>query len=219
MAKKQKEQNTEKQSILTMDVADLFKKKENTVKRSKKGRISERKRTMNFVHHESNFKLRNVLPVILVLAIALPLFAKIGFLDPLEDKNRAYNQLATKQEQLVEIQSRLGDFEELSKKYGRYSYGLMNESEINLVNRMDVLNLVEKEIASKASVENIAVNNNVLTMNIYGVTLEQASTIVNRLESNDLVSQASVNSATASDGVEARIFISITLTKEVKEAE
>jgi len=220
MARKQKEQNApEKQSILTMDVADLFKKKENTVKRSKKGMITEAKRTMNFVHHESSFKLRNVLPVILLLAIAIPVFVKMGFLDPLEEKNRAYNQLAAKQEQLVSVQSRMGDFEQLSRDYGRYSYGLMNDSEINLVNRMDVLNLLEKEIASKASIENFAVNNNVLTMNIYGVTLEQASTIVNRLESNALVSQASVNSANASDGLEARIFISITLSKEVKEAE
>lgn len=219
MAKKQKEQNTEKQSILTMDVADLFKKKENTVKRSKKGMVSESKRTMNFVRHESNFKLVNVLPVIILVGIALPFVLKLGFMDPLAEKTTAYANMAAKQEQLVAIQSRLGNYEELSKQYSRYSYGLMNDTEVNLVNRMDVLNLLEKEIASKASIESFAVNNNVMTMNIYGVTLEQASTIVNRLESNPLVTRATVNSATASDGVEARIFISITLTKEVKEAE
>lgn len=219
MAKKKAEQNTEKQSILTMDVADLFKKKENTVKRSKKGMISESKRTMNFVHHESDFKLKNVLPVVLVLAVVLPFAVKYGFTDPLAAKSKVYVQLAAKQEQLAAVQARMGDYEELSKLYSRYSYGLMNDSEINLVNRMDVLNLVEKEIATKAYIENMAVNNNVLTMNIYGVTLEQASTMVNRLESNALVSRATVNSANAADGIEARIFISITLTKEVKEAE
>lgn len=217
MAKKQT--NTENQSILTMDVADLFGKKDTTVKRSKKGMITERKRTMNFVHHESKFKLKNVLPVILVLAILIPAVVKFGFLDPLEEKNRAYTQLAAKQEQLAVVQARLGDYDELAKQYGRYSYGLMNDIEINLVSRMDVLQLVEKEIASKAYIENFAVNNNVLTMNIYGVTLEQASTIVNRLESNNLVTHATVNSATAEDGMEAKIFISIALTKEVEEAE
>ena len=103
--------------------------------------------------------------------------------------------------------------------YGRYSYGLMNETEINLVSRMDVLALMEEKIASRAIVENFAVNNNVLTMNIYGITLEEASRIVNQLEQSHLVTRASVNSASADDGVEARIFISITLTKEAKEAE
>ena len=217
MAKKEK--NTENQSILTMDVGDLFKKKPDQVKRSKKGAIKATKRTMNFVHHESNFNILKVLPVILVAVIGLAIFAKVGFMDPLAEKTRAYSQLATKQEQLAAVNARLVGYDELANKYGRYSYGRMNESEINLVSRMDVLNLVEKEIASKAIIENFAVNNNVLTMNIYGVTLQQASNMVNRLESNDLVTHASVNSATAQDGIEAKIFISITLTKNIEEAE
>lgn len=218
MAKKEK--NQENQSILTMDVGDLFKKKPNdTVKRSKKGAIKATKRTMNFVRHESSFNPMKVIPVVLVAVIALAIFAKVGFMDPLAEKTRAYSQLATKQEQLAAVNARLVGYDELAQLYGRYSYGLMNESEINLVSRMDVLNLVEKEIASKATIENFAVNNNVLTMNIYGITLQQASNMVNRLESNNLVTHASVNSATADDGVEAKIFISITLTKEVEEEE
>lgn len=218
MAKKEK--NPENQSILTMDVADLFKKKpDQGVKRSKKGAIKATKRTMNFVHHESNFNIMKVLPVVLVAVIGLMIFAKVGFMDPLAEKSRAYSQLAAKQEQLAAVNARLVGYDELANQYGRYSYGLMNDSEINLVSRMDVLALVEKEIASKAIIENFAVNNNVLTMNIYGITLEQASTMVNRLENNHLVTHASVNSATANDGVEAKIFISITLTKEVEEAE
>lgn len=217
MAKKEK--NQENQSILTMDVGDLFKKKPNApVKRGKRGAIKATKRTMNFVHHESDFNLMKVLPVVLVVILALVVFAKVGFMDPLAEKTRAYSQLATKQEQLAAVNARLVGYDELANLYGRYSYGLMNESEINLVSRMDVLALVEKEIASKATIENFAVNNNVLTMNIYGITLQQASDMVNRLESNALVTHASVNSAAADDGVEARIFISITLTKNVEEA-
>lgn len=216
MAKNQKQQ--ENQSILTMDVADLFKKKNSAAKRSRKGMVSS-KRTMNFARHESEFNAKKIVPLVLVLIAALLIFAKVGFMDPLAEKSQAYNQLAAKQEQYTAIQSRLVEYDELAKQYGRYSYGLMNDSEINLVNRMDVLHLVEKEIASKAHIDNFAVNNNVLTMNIYGITLEEASTIVNRLESNALVTRASVNSASANDGVEARIFISITLEKAAKEAE
>lgn len=218
MVKKEKNQ-PENQSILTMDVGDLFKKKPNQVKRSKRGTVKASKRTMNFVHHESNFNFWKVLPIALVVILAALIFAKVGFMDPLAEKTRAYSQLATKQEQLAQVNARLVGYDELASQYARYSYGLMNDTEINMVSRMDVLALVEKEIASKAYIENFAVNNNVLTMNIYGITLEQASTMVNRLESNNLVTHASVNSASANDGVEARIFISITLTKEIEEAE
>lgn len=223
MEKKEKAQKG--QSILTMDVGELFKKTikqtapQQGIPKAKKGLIKETKRTMNFVHHESSFNVGKVAIIALVAVIALLIFAKVGFTDPIAEKSQAYYRLSTKQDELDRIQKRLGEFKELEQQYGRYSYGRMNENEINLVNRMDVLELVETEIASRAFIDNFAVNNNVLTMNIYGITLEQASTIVNRLESNELVTSASVNSATADDGVEARIFISIVLAKVVEEAE
>lgn len=185
----------------------------------KKGAVKATKRTMNFVHHKSNFNPMKVLPVVLVVVIALTMFVKVGFLDQLSKKTLAYSELATKQEQLALINARLVGYDELQQQYGRYSYGLMNETEINLVSRMDVLALVENKIANKATIENFAVNNNVLTMNIYGITLEEASAMVKNLESSELVSRATVNSATADDGKEARIFISITLTKNAEEAE
>ena len=218
MAKKEK--TSENQSILTMDIGDLLKKdKKKSGGRSRKGAVKATKRTMNFVHHKSSFNIWKVLPVVLVLIIGLAIFAKVGFLDQLSKKTLAYSELAAKQEQLAAINARLVGYDELANEYNRYSYGLMNDTEINLVTRMDVLNLLEKEIATKATIENFAVNNNVLTMNIHGITLEQASAMVKKLESTDLVSRATVNSATAADAVEARIFISITLTKPAKEAE
>lgn len=182
-----------------------------------RGAVKTSKRTMNFVHHKSSFNIAKVLPVVLIIVIVLAVFVKIGFLDPLEQKTAAYSQLAQKQEQLAMVNARLAGYDELANQYGRYSYGWMSESEINLVNRMDVLALVEEKIVPAAHVENLAVNNNVLTMNIYGITLEQASTMVNGLEQSDLVESASVYSATAQDGKEARIYISITLTKVVEE--
>lgn len=223
MAKK--DNTSQEKSILTMDIGDLIRmkkaKKAPGTKRTppKKGAVRESKRTMNFVHHQSTFNPWKVLPIVLVVFIALAIFAKVGFLDPLSQKTLAYGELASKQEQLAAVNSRLVGYDELADQYNRYSYGLMNDSEINLVNRMDVLELLETEIASKAIVENFSVNNNVLTMNIHGITLEQASEMVKKLENTSIVSRATVNSATAPDAIEARIFISITLEKPVEEEE
>lgn len=218
MAKEQKKQ--EKQSILTMDVGDLFKKKATpAAQRSRRGMITMSKQTMNLVHHEPAFNFWKILPVLLIIAIIMVIFVKFGILDPMVQRADAYDELAVKQEQYVQAQTRLEGYEELVEQYGRYSYGLMNENEINLVNRMEVLELLEEEIASVAYIQNFAVNNNVLTLNIYGITLDDASNMVNRLESNSLVTKATVNSASANDGVEARIFISINLAKAVEEGE
>ena len=174
------------------------------------------KKTMNFVHHQSSFNPKKVLPVlVIILAIGI-IFAKVGILDPLAEKTAAYNELSLKQEQLAAINTKLTGYDELAREYGRYSYGWMDETEVNMVSRMDVLHLVEEEISSKAYIDNLAVNNNVLTLNIHGITLEQASAMVKSLEERGLVESAAVNNAVAEQAEEAKIFMSIIMTKEAE---
>ena len=174
------------------------------------------KKTMNFVHHQSSFDLKKVLPVLVVILAIGIVFAKVGFMDPLAEKTAAYNELAQKQEQLAAINTKLTGYDELAKEYGRYSYGWMDETEVNMVSRMDVLHLVEEEISSKAYIDNLAVNNNVLTLNIHGITLEQASAMVKSLEERGLVESAAVYNAVAEQAEEAKIFMSIIMTKEAE---
>ena len=186
------------------------------IKKNTKAAVLPSKKTMNFVHHKSNFNPKKVLPLVAVAIIALTLLAKFGIMDQLDKKTAAYNELTQRQEQLAAVNAKLADYDELSKKYGRYSYGWMNETEVSMVSRMDVLALVEAKITPAAVVENIAVNNNVLTLNIHGITLEQASAMVKSLEASEMVSSATVYNASAENAEEASIFMSIILTKEAE---
>ena len=178
--------------------------------------IAPAKKTMNFVHHQSSFNPRRVLPAVLVILIFAGLFVKFGIIDPTAKKTAALSELAVKQEQLAAVNTKLAGYDDLEKQYGRYSYGWMNENEVGMVSRMDVLALVEEKIVPAATIENMAVNNNVLTLNIYGLTLEQASGVVRSLEQSPLVSSASVYNAVAEDGDQASIFMSVILTKEAE---
>ena len=186
------------------------------IKKNTKAAVLPSKKTMNFVHHKSNFNPKKVLPLVAVAIIALVLLAKFGIMDQLDKKTAAYNELTQRQEQLAAVNAKLADYDELSKKYGRYSYGWMNETEVSMVSRMDVLALVEAKFTPAAVVENIAVNNNVLTLNIHGITLEQASAMVKSLEASEMVSSATVYNASAENAEEASIFMSIILTKEAE---
>lgn len=174
------------------------------------------KKTMNFARRQSNFNPKKVIPIILVILIVAAVLVKFGVMDPLDKKTAAYSELSYKQVQLAALNAKLADYEELEQEYGRYSYGWMNETEISLVSRIDALNLVEKQIANKATIKNMAVNNNVLTLNIKGITLKEASDMVAKLELNDLVESAAVYNATAEAAEEAEIFMSIILTKEAE---
>ena len=174
------------------------------------------KKTMNFARRQSNFNPKKVIPIILVIVILAAVLVKFGVMDPLDKKSAAYSELSYKQVQLAALNAQLTGYEELEQEYGRYSYGWMNETEISLVSRIEALNLVEKQIANKATIKDMAINNNVLTLNIYGITLKEASDMVAKLEQNALVESAAVYNATAEAAEEAEIFMSIILTKEAE---
>ena len=179
--------------------------------------VAPTKQTMNFVHHKSSVNVPRLIIVILVILIALAAIVKFGILDQEAKKTAAYNELAGKQEQLAEINKKLEGYDALEAEYGRYSYGWMNESEQSLVNRMDVIKLLDKYVIPVATVEDYSLTDNVLSLNIHGVTLQHASVIVKQLESSDLVESAAVYSASAEEAAEASIFMSVVLTKEAAE--
>lgn len=175
--------------------------------------VAPMKKTMNFVYHQSSFNVKKIVPVLAMVVIVGLLFLKFGILDQLQKKIDAMNLITQKQEQLASMAGKLAEYDELAAEYGRYSYGWMSSAEINMVDRLDIMDLVEEKVAKLATIENFAINNNVLTMNVRGITLTQAGEIVADLESSELVEKASVYSASAQSGREASIFMSIVLKK------
>lgn len=176
------------------------------------------KTTMNFARKESSVKLGRVAPVALLVVLVVAIGAKVGILDLLDQKTAAYANLASKQEQLVAISMQLTEYDEVAALYGRYSYGWMDESETSLVDRLDVLDLIEEKLAYVSYVSNFSVNGNVLTLNLSGVTLDEISAIVRDLESSPMVVGVTVSSASAPDAEEASAFMTINLTR-VEETE
>ena len=177
------------------------------------------KRTMNFVHHQSSFNASRMVPIIILMIVVAAVFVKFGILDFMDKKMAAYDEVGQKQQQLSSLNKALADYDAVFYQYGRYSYGWMNETETGMVNRMDILKLIEQKVGPASVIENMSVTDNVLTMNIHGLTLEEASTLVNTLESDDLVDSATVYSAVAEKAGEAKIFLSVNLIKEAAENE
>ena len=174
------------------------------------------KKTMNFSRHVSSFDLRKMAPYLIVIVIVLALFAKFGFIDQLSKKSDAYAQLADIQSQQEMLDLKLKDYPELEKQYGRYSYGWMSEDEVSLVDRMEVYSLIESKIMDAAVIEDFTINGNVITMNIRGITLIQASAVVKDLESSPMVDSAYVYSAEAENAEQAEMFMTVNLVKEAK---
>lgn len=168
--------------------------------------------TMNFARRESSFNWKKMLPTILVIVAFALLFAKFGFIDQTNKKIEAYSRLSEKQAQLAACNARLAEYDELFAKFGKYSYGWMTDTEVNTVDRMEILGLIEKYIMPRAGIEDFAISNNVLDLNLTGITLEQTSSMVKALEQDKLVESASVYNASAQDTEDPKVYISIILT-------
>ncbi len=171
------------------------------------------KNTMNFVRHQRNINFTKLVPVLVIVGVIALVFLKFGIIDPLGDKTDVLEDIASKKENLASLEGKMAEYDKLAMDYGRYSYGWMSDSEVSTVDRLKVLDLVEKKVATIATVENLSINNNVLSLNVRGITLTQASEIVADLETSELVKKVSVGSASADSGREASIFMTVVMTK------
>jgi len=173
------------------------------------------KKSMNFSHHVNSFDLKKMAPALIVLVVALVLFAKFGILDQMQKKTALYSELSVIQTQQAQLDEKLAGYDELAAQYGRYSYGWMSDEEVSLVDRMEVYSLIESKIMSGATIDSFSINESTITLNISGLTLEEASAIVKDLESSDMVGTAYVYSASAEDAeVADSMFMTVTLVKE-----
>lgn len=189
--------------------------KQKTVVVSKKTPVYADKKTMNLAFHESAFNPKKMLPLILILVVAALAFVKVGFLDQNAKRIAALNEISLKQEQLSALQARLTGYQELSNQYGRYSYGWMTKEETSLVDRMDVLDMMENIVEPVCSIESMAVNSNVLNLTISGLSLESTSSLVDALEAHPLVRSVSVSAAKSEDEeLNAKVTMIVILEKE-----
>ena len=167
--------------------------------RGGKKMVTTAKVTMNFARHKREFNPTKIAIVALVIVVATLLFTKFAILDPLQQKTDALTELSGKQDQMAVLNARLAGWDELQALYGRYSYGWMTEAESGLVDRMEVITILEKIIDKSAVIEDFAINYNILNVNISGLSLDQTSTLVKELEADPQVTSASVYTAKSED--------------------
>jgi len=114
---------------------------------------------------------------------------------------QAQQTLAAAEEQLSGIMVELADYKEVKARYSRYS---ATEEERALIDRIDVLALLDDAVGATANMEVISISGDTAQIQFSGVTLAQTAQIVNALEASPIVAGTVVNTASTSDteGVE-----------------
>lgn len=198
-------------------------KKPGKAKQVKMGRHYQ-KRTMNLFYKPD----RTTRPATIALYVLFVLVCMLGLgkflvFDLWMETEQARRTLAATQEQLNSIMVELTDYSEVQERYYRYS---ATEEERALIDRMDVLALLDEAVGATANLESVAISGDTAQIHFSGVTLAQTARIVRELEASPIVAGTMVNTASSSgeqggdpedDSAPVRAYVLIQLQKEVAE--
>ena len=171
------------------------------------------KTTMNLYYKpDRTTKPSTIALYALFAAVVLLALAKYLVYDVWQENRAAQRALESAQDELNDVLAQLTDYNEVQMRYFRYA---ATDEERALVDRMDVLDMLESALGN-AKIDSIYIRGVRLDIQISDVTLAQTATIVKNLESSPLVSSVTVNTATnaGNDTDLTRTNISIQLQKE-----
>ena len=151
------------------------------------------KGTMNLYYKPD----RTTKPATAALYILFVLACLLGLSKPLvydvwTETEAARRALAGAEEDQAGVLRELADLGEVEERYLRYS---PTDEERTLVDRMEVLALLDKAVGAAAELETVSISGDAVRLQFSDVTLAQTSRIVRALEESPIVVDVTANTA------------------------
>ncbi len=179
------------------------------------------KKTLNLIVPISRQnKLSTVLPTALIIAICIALFTKFAVIDRLNKVSKREAEVNALQTQVDAANEQLKDYDQVRNDYYRYTTYFMTESEISIVDRIELLNLLKTAAGSSVELKNIAVVNNRVSFTVSASDLKTISNFVDTLNKSSLVDNAILgNAATSKENNGTVVNASVTMDVVPEKAE
>lgn len=151
------------------------------------------KTVMNLVMKEkSAVRLSRVIPAVLVILVVAVLFGKFAVADRFARLRDAEDELAARKAWLQQLELYYADYDEVKEQYNEYTYKGFDRT---IADRQEILDLLESDIIPYSETQSVSVTGNVFSTTLTGLTLDQVSTMISRLEANPLVERVTVSTA------------------------
>lgn len=171
------------------------------------------KRTMNLFYRpdRTTKPATAALYVLFALTVLLGL-SKVLVYDLWTEARQAQRNLEAVELQRDEALAELADYSDVLERYRRYA---ATEEERALVDRMEVLELLDGAVGGKAQLDSVAIAGDTVQVQFSGVTLAQTAQIVSALEDSPIVAGTVVNTASTTEdaGAVLRANVRIQLRK------
>lgn len=141
---------------------------------------------------------------IILIIMAAALFSKFLVVDRIAAMYRANREVRQLQTELEAEYSRIAGFGGLEEEYAHYTYAGMTPEELSLVDRAQIINMIQRETENAYNEVSWSVTGNILTLTVAGRDLQEINQIARRLEGYDLVDTCTVTTATKEDVQRAR---------------
>jgi hypothetical protein len=115
---------------------------------------------------------------------------------------------------LEQYEQQLADYDEISWQYSLYS---ATEEESAQVDRMEVLDLLDKTVRAEAEIESVTVEGTQVLVQFSTKDLQQTARLVQQLESSPIVAHTTVNSAFTTERGQTAVSTSILMDLQKEE--
>ena len=158
-----------------------------------KGKTMPAKTTLNLVIRErTGPSPKKWVPLVVLVLVLAALFGKFAVADRFARLAAARRELIGKQTELAALEASYQDFDEVKARYNQYTYRGYDKT---IADRQEILDLLEREVFPHSETRSISVNGNVFSTTLTGLTLDEVSSMMARLEANPLIEGVTVFTA------------------------
>lgn len=189
-------------------------------KKAPKKAVYPTKRTLNLaIKEKSPFRASRLVPLLLIILVAAFCFSKFAVVDRINEMNQKQAQAAQLAAENTALTVAVQEYPEVYREYIKYSVDWMDYNERTMIDRTDALDIIEKELVPYCAVRSVAITGNTASLQLSGITLQEASGLVQNLVSRDDVADVAVFSADTNNEQGLNASIAMLITMEPKNME
>lgn len=144
-------------------------------------------------------------------AIAIGLFAKFGVYDFFARVMEKSRELEERTELLSNMTIQLADYGRVFETYRTYEAARMTD-EAEDIAAVDALELVDRRIASAATVKSLSLKDNTLTMGLVDIDLDKVGALVSALYEEKVVTAVRVTTASSATSTNDKNAVTLTIS-------
>ncbi len=174
------------------------------------------KRSMNlFIKVDRTTKPASIALYVLFALVVLLALAKILVFDRWMAVNELQQQYDALERTVEQQTEQLANYSEIEREYILYS---STEEEKTMVDRMEILNLIDSAVRPVADISSISIKGTQVLVQFGGISLSETAQVVTELEKSPLVAKTTVDTASSleenKDVVDANILIELNVQEE-----